>query len=95
MGGETTIFRVHALKRMARRNISEMDVQHVIETGVTIESYPDDRPYPSPLLFGWSGHRPIHVVVANNADERQTIVIAVYEPDTERWDPNFIRRKRQ
>ena len=40
-------FRVHAIKRMAQRAISKQDVQHVLQTGETIEAYPEDKPYPT------------------------------------------------
>jgi hypothetical protein len=39
------------------------------------------------------GRRPIHVVVADNLDDRENIVITVYEPDPEEWEPDFKRRK--
>ena len=40
------IFRVHAVRRMFERGISEEDVRAVLATGETIESYPSDTPYP-------------------------------------------------
>jgi hypothetical protein len=66
---------------MYQRTISEVEVRHVIGTGETVEDYPDDTPYPSRLVLGWSGSRPIHVVVADNIDDQENIVITVYEPD--------------
>jgi uncharacterized protein DUF4258 len=59
----------------------------------TVEDYPDDTPYPSRLVLGWNGRRPIHVVVADNLDDNENIVITVYEPDPEEWEPDFRRRK--
>lgn len=88
------VFRVHAIQRMYQRVISEVEVRHVIETGETIEDYPDDSPYPSRLVLGWSGSRPIHVVVADNVDDQENIVITVYEPDPTEWEPDFKRRKK-
>lgn len=89
------VFRVHAIKRMFQRRISEDDVRHVLETGETIETYPDDTPYPSQLILGWWNARPLHVVVAENVETRETIVITAYEPDPEEWEPGFKRRKRR
>ena len=62
------VFRVHAIQRMYQRVISDAEVRHVIATGETVEDYPDDTPYPSRLVLGWNGRRPIHVVVADNLD---------------------------
>jgi hypothetical protein len=87
------IFRVHAIQRMFERQISVEDVRHVLAAGETIEDYPDDTPYPSRLVLGWSGSRPIHVVVADNVDGDELIVITVYEPDPSQWEADFKRRR--
>ena len=94
MGSERLVFRVHAIQRMFEPGISKQDVRRVLETGKTIESYPDDEPYPSRLVLGWSGARPLHVVVADNRDQDETVVITVYEPDPDRWEPDFSERRR-
>ena len=91
---ERLVFRVHALQRMFQRGLSAADVQRVLDTGRTIERYTDDRPYPSRLVLGWLGTQPIHVVVADNRGEEETIAITVYEPDPARWEPGFQRRRR-
>ena len=87
------VFRVHALLRMFERRISINDVNAVVGRGETIEDYPDDKPYPSRLLLGWRGARPLHVVVADNLSENELIVITAYEPDPELWEADFRRRK--
>lgn len=87
------MFRVHAIKRMFQRQISEEDVKHVLATGEVIERYPNDIPYPSKLLLGQRGSRPLHVVAADNAEGDETIVVTVYEPDPQEWDAGFTRRK--
>jgi hypothetical protein len=86
------IFRVHAIRRMFQRRISDQEVRHVIEMGDTIETYPEDNPYPSRLVLGWCGSRPLHVVVADNAMDQETIVITVYEPNRDQWEEGFRRR---
>jgi len=87
------VFRVHAIKRMFQRRISEEDIRHVLTTGEVIEEYPDETPYPSRLVLGWYGSRPIHVVIADHIEAQETIVITVYEPDPDQWEPGFRRRK--
>jgi hypothetical protein len=77
---------------MFQRRVNEKDVRSVLETGEIIEIYPDDTPYPSRLILGWLGSRPIHVVAADNIADHETIVITVYEPDQDKWSPNFKRR---
>ena len=93
MAFDPLVFRVHAIKRMFKRRISVDDVRYVLATGEVIETYPNDTPYPSRLVIGWHGSRPIHVVVAENKMAQETIVVAVYEPDLDHWESNFKRRK--
>ena len=82
------------MQAMFRRGITQADVLHVLATGKTIENYPADQPYPSRLVLGWRGVRPIHVVFADNEAERETIIITVYEPDPDRWEPGFETRRK-
>lgn len=88
------IYRVHAVRRMFEREIDEADVQKALSEGEEIAGYPDDWPYPSRLLLGWRGSRPLHVVVAYNAEDDEHIVITVYEPDPIQWESGFTRRKK-
>ena len=90
------IFRFHAVQRMFQRGISLRDVRAALETGETIETYPDDAPYPSRLVLGWvGGTRALHVVVADNAPANEVIIVTVYEPDLVTWQPGFRRRRSQ
>ena len=93
MNSDRLVFRVHAVQRMFKRRISVEDVRHVLAVGETVEDYPDDRPYPSRLVLGWCGSRPLHVVVAYNSGDQEIIVITVYEPSPSLWESDFRRRK--
>jgi|WetSurSiteA1Bulk_404760.scaffolds.fasta_scaffold186272_2 hypothetical protein len=87
------VYRQHAVRRMFDREISADDVLSVLLDGKTIESYPNDTPYPSRLMMGFRGQRPLHVVIADNLAEDMQIVITVYEPDSELWENDFTTRK--
>ena len=86
-------FRVHAIERMFQRRINKDDVRQILETGEMIETYPHDTPYPSRLVLGWRNARPLHVVVAENAESGESIVITAYEPNSEEWEQGCKRRK--
>ncbi len=88
----TIIFRTHAIQRMFQRNISEKDVRSILMKGEVIEGYSDDTPYPSRLILGWIGKRPIHIVAAENETDDEIIIITVYEPDRRKWSDDFKRR---
>ena len=79
---------------MFERRISENAVKSVLQNGEVIEDYPSDVPYPSRLLLGWVETRPLHIVVAENEKDNQTIIITTYEPDAGRWESDFKRRKK-
>ena len=69
------VFRIHAVQRMSERAITERDVREVLSAGESIEEYPDDTPYASRLVLGWCRGRPLHVVVAENAEAHEIVVI--------------------
>ena len=87
------IFRLHTVRRMFQRGIDEKEIKDTLERGETIEEYPNDIPFPSRLVLGWSGQRPIHVVVADNQESGERVVVTVYEPNPDQWDSEFRRRK--
>ncbi len=87
------IFRLHAIKRMFERKVDADDVRHILAAGEVIEDYPTDTPYPSCLVLGWRGTRPLHIVVAYNTTDDETIVITAYEPDPKQWNKGFKRRR--
>jgi hypothetical protein len=88
------LYQRHAVERMALRGIREEEIEHVLKTGETIEVYAGDTPYPSELLLGWSGTRPLHVVVATDINTHRKVIITAYEPDSNQWEADLKRRKR-
>lgn len=85
----------HALRRMLERGISREAVLHVLCNGEIIESYPDDRPFPSALLFGIWVNKALHAVVAYNPAERKVFIISAYHPDAEHFEHDFKTRKKK
>ena len=86
------IYRLHAIERMFERDISESDVEDAINNGEVIQSYTDDKPYPSFLSLKYINEKALHVVYA--LDENKTfIVITVYRPDNKIWTNNFKTKR--
>ena len=86
-------FRIHALRQMFQRRITDSDIRELIGLGIIIEEYQDDTPYPSFLVSGTVSSRSLHVVMAYNNVDREAIVITAYEPDPDLWSDNFTQRK--
>jgi len=82
----------HCLLRIHQRKISYKEIKNVIMNGEIIEEYPDDFPYPSCLILGTTINcRIIHVVVGIN--DTKLYLITAYEPDPDKWDNKFKKRK--
>ncbi len=92
LSGGRLFFSAHALRRMFQRGFNSWEVYEVASRGEVIEEYPDDAPYPSKLLLGWVGSRPVHLVLASDMLEDVHIVVTLYEPDVTRWGLGFTRR---
>lgn len=88
------IYRQHAIKRMHERHISEDEIEQAISSGMIIEDYPNDAPYPSALLLGIAGTKAIHVVYADDIEDSIRIVITVYEPDRAIWSDDLKTRRK-
>jgi hypothetical protein len=58
------IYSGYAVRRMFERDLRPEEVRAIIEEGEIIAFYPDDQPFASYLLLGWSRDRPLHVVLA-------------------------------
>ena len=86
------IYRLHAIERMFQRDISEKQVEEVIENGEIIESYIDDKPYPSFLTLGYVDDMALHVVYAKD-EENNVIVITAYKPNLTKWQEDLKTRK--
>ncbi len=84
----------HADEEAHADNLTFEEIFFSVIQGEIIEDYPNDRPYPSCLIFGqnFSGE-PIHSVWAYNEENKWTVLITVYRPDPNRWINWRERRK--
>jgi hypothetical protein len=78
---------------MISRNITDEDVKKVVDTGEIIREYPQDKPYPSKLLFKMILDRPIHVVVGRIEGTLACIIITVYVAGDDIWQSDFKTKK--
>ena len=78
---------------MLERNISRDDIKNTILNGEIIESYPDDKPFPSILMFYQINNRPLHVVVAFDEESIKLHIVTTYEPSLDFFESDFKTRK--
>ena len=82
----------HCLERMQERDITRVDVKNCLENGEIIEDYPNDFPYPSCLVFGYTiNNKVIHVVVGK--DSEYIYIITAYFPNTVKFENDLKTRK--
>lgn len=83
------IYSDHSVMQMFKRNIQITEVELVLNSGIIIQNYPDDKPFPSCLILGFADGKPIHLVVAFNKPEASCIIVTAYQPDPKIWDKDF------
>ena len=89
-------FRVseHADEEAYNDGLTFGEIYAAVREGEIIEQYPEDRPYPSCLVYGRNKNdEPIHSVWAYNAETKAAVLITVYRPDPDRWIEWKQRRK--
>ena len=84
----------HVFERMLERGISRCDVTDVLITGEVIEDYPSDYPYPSVLMHGKLGEKPLHVVAAFDSGQEVIYIITAYFPDAVHFMSDYKTRRK-
>ena len=84
--GKRTRITDHADEEAAADQLKFEEIYSSVLQGELIQSYLDDKPYPSCLILGTAfGGDPIHSVWAYNAETSWAVLITVYRPDPSRW----------
>lgn len=82
-------FSAHAQRERLADDLDVIEIEQALLNGEILEQYPSDRRGESCLVLGFSGARPIHVVLgwASRVEpERTTLrVITVYIPQPPKW----------
>lgn len=94
---DEVLYSAHAIREMRDEEfgpIADAEVDELIFGGEIIEQYPDDRPYPSCLVYGTThGRRPLHTVCAYDHENARAFIVTVYQPNPEVWE-DYRRRKK-
>ena len=76
----------HADEEAQTDRLSFDEVFISVFQGEIIEEYPEDKPYPSCLVYGKTfREEPVHSVWAYNSQNEWAVLITVYRPDPRRW----------
>lgn len=89
---DTVLITNHASERFRQRNIRMRDIRLAIMNGEIIEQYPEDFPFPSCLILGYTkDKRPIHIVVSDEGNSSR--IITSYIPTLDKWEEDYVTRK--
>jgi hypothetical protein len=84
----------HVNMRLKKRAISREEILEAVGNYEIIENYPDERYFPSCLVFAKNGEKVFHVVFALDYGDQNVRVVTAYRPDSERWEPDLKTRRK-
>ncbi len=95
IGEGKVIITDHADEEAENDALSFDEVYFSVVHGEVIEEYPEDKPYPSSLVYGETfGGDQVHSVWAYNEGSEFAVVVTVYRPDQARWGPDWKTRRK-
>ncbi len=95
IGEGKVIITDHADEEAENDALSFDEIYFSVVHGEIIEEYPQDKPYPSCLVYGDTfGGDPVHSVWAYNEANGFGVIITVYRPDPARWESDWKTRRR-
>lgn len=84
----------HADEEADADNLKLDKIYFSVVHGEIIEDYPNDKPFPSCLILGYTMEdEPVHSVRAYNEQKQWAVLITVYRPDPNLWIDWRERRK--
>lgn len=87
-------WRKHTLIRLDERSIAQDTILEVILSGEIIEDYPENKPFPSCLIFKMLYGKPYHVVVGFDPANKKVYIITAYNPTLDKFEADFKTRRK-
>ncbi len=82
----------HVNMRMKSRSISRDLIKVSVNNFEIIESYPEDKYFPSYLIYSRNNELIFHIVIAVDFKSENIRIITAYYPDPSKWDFEMKRR---
>lgn len=84
----------HINMRLQNRGISRRTILESIDTYEVIEEYPDDKYFPSYLVFGRYQGDVVHIVFAADVEDDNVRLITAYHPNPLEWGDDLKTRRK-
>jgi hypothetical protein len=92
---ERILWTYHINMRMRNRFISRQMILESTDNYEIIESYPEDKYFPSYLVYSRYQHIIFHVLYAVDVENMNVRIITAYRPDPRKWSEDFKERRRK
>ena len=83
----------HVQMRLAGRSVPREVVLELAEDADIIESYPDDKYFPSYLVLTRHAGVVYHILFAADVPGSNVRVVTAYRPDLSKWEPDLRTRR--
>ena len=80
--------------RLKQRSITRHEIISSTVDYEIIDAYPEDKYFPSYLVFSQHKHTVFHILFALDVDGDNVSVVAVYYPDPEEWESDLKTRRK-
>ena len=84
----------HVNMRMRDRFIHREHIVNSTENYEIIEEYPNDKYFPSYLIYSRYQNWVFHVLFAVDTDEDNVRIVTAYSPDLDEWEEDLKTRRR-
>lgn len=84
----------HANMRLRRRFIERDTILEAFESFEIIESYPDDKYFPSYLVLGRTEGTVFHALFAADVEGDNVCLVTAYLPDPRDWEQDLRTRRK-
>ena len=83
----------HINMRLKRRYIPRRAIVTSVDQYEIIEAYPDDKYFPSYLVYSRYQNEVFHVLFGVDVGDDNVRVITAYYPNLHKWEPNLKTRR--
>lgn len=92
--GRRILWTYHVNMRLGQRFIARETIIRAIDTYEIVESYPEDKYFPSYLVVGREGADAFHVLFGADVVGQNLRIITAYFPSPDEWETDFKTRRR-
>ncbi len=91
--GGRILWTYHVNMRLGQRFIARETIIRAIDTYEIVESYPEDKYFPSYLVLGREGADAFHVLFGADVVGQNVRIITAYFPSLDEWETGFKSRR--